>query len=131
MPLYITPLAQPSYTSSPSERGHQFFHPALCSAQVPKQKCWELASPRGVEHLCQGSRLCRAALKSQTLSTAVWKCRRLSADSATADIYSEEHAWFQKYCILAFPTEFHLYRNQWRKRAYFQIKVTAYFGKDP
>ena len=127
MPPDLTFLMQPCHTSSPLERGHQVFHPPLCSAQLPKQQCWELASPRGVEHLHQGSRLCRAALESQRSSAAVWKCKRLSADSATAGIHSEEHAWFQKYYIQAFPTEFHLHRNPWEKRAYFQIKVTTYF----
>lgn len=127
MPPYPTSLVQPCHTSSPSERGHQVFHPALCSAQLRKQQCWELASPRGVEHLCQGSQLCRASLELQTSSTAVWTCTRLPADSAKAGIHSEEYAWFQKYYILSFPTEFHLYRNPWEKRAYFQIKVTTYF----
>jgi len=79
-----------------------------------------LAGPRGVEHLHQGSRLCRA-------SAAAWQCTRLSAESATAGIHSEEHSWFPKYYILAFLTEFHLYRNRWEKTAYFQTKVTTYF----
>lgn len=116
MPPYPTSLVQSCHTSSPSERGHQVFHPALCSAQPLKQQCWELASSRGVEHLCQGSRLCRAALESQTSSAAVWKCTRLSDDLTTAGIHSEEHAWFQKCYILAFLTEFRLYRNRWEKK---------------